>query len=75
MISFAQEKQKSTVVYSNEKKQWAVAERNNVYCAGYIQTAPINTNFELVEEVDENEQFLYSKNEFVLVNQSSTGIF
>lgn len=72
IVSFAQEKQKTTVVFNNEKKQWAVAERNNVYCAGYIQTAPINTNFELVGAVDENEQYLYSQNEFVYVNQGSS---
>jgi hypothetical protein len=72
IVSFAQEKQKTTVVYNQDKKQWAVAERNNVYCAGYIQTAPINTNFELVGAVDENEQYLYSQNEFVYVNQGSS---
>lgn len=71
IFSFAQDSPKSTVIYNQEKKQWSVAERNNVYCAGYIQTAPINTNFELVGAKDENEQFLYSQNQFVYVNQGS----
>lgn len=71
MVSFAQEKPKSTMVFNQEKKQWSVAERNNVYCAGYIQTAPINTNFEIVGADDEKEQYTYSQNEFVYVNQGS----
>lgn len=72
MVSVAQNQPKSTVVFNQEKKQWSVAERNNVYCAGYIQTAPINTNFELVGAVDESDQFTYSQNEFVYVNQGSS---
>ena len=72
IVSFAQEKPKSTVVYNQEKKQWSVAERNNVYCAGYIQTAPINTNFEIVGSKDENEQFSYSQNELMYVNQGAS---
>lgn len=75
IFSIAQDNQKPTVVYNQDKKQWSVAERNNVYCAGYIQTAPIKTNFELVGADDERDQFLYSQNELVYVNQgSSSGV-
>jgi hypothetical protein len=48
-----------------------VAARNNVYCAGYIQTAPINTNFEVVGADDEREQNNYASGEFVYINQGS----
>jgi hypothetical protein len=45
-----------------------VAERNNVYCAGYVQSSPIDTSRRIVGAVEEQEQFLYSQNNFVYIN-------
>ncbi|MEO8650346.1 MAG: FlgT C-terminal domain-containing protein [Acidobacteriota bacterium] len=45
-----------------------VAERNNLYCAGYVQTAPVNTDNRIVGAVEEQEQFYYSQNNFVYIN-------
>ena len=45
-----------------------VAERNNVYCAGYVQHSPIDTSRKLVGAVEEQEQFLYAQNNFVYLN-------
>lgn len=45
-----------------------VAERNNVYCAGYVQSSPIDTSRRIVGAVEEQEQFLYAQNNFVYIN-------
>ena len=45
-----------------------VAERNNVYCAGYVQSSPIDTSRKIVGGVEEQEQFLYSQNNVVYIN-------
>jgi len=45
-----------------------VAERNNLYCAGYVQTSPIDTSRKIVGAVEEQETFLYSQNNFVYIN-------
>ncbi len=45
-----------------------VAERNNVYCAGYVQSSPIDTSRRIVGAVEEQEQFLYSQNNVVYIN-------
>lgn len=45
-----------------------VAERNNVYCAGYVQTSPVDTSRKIVGAVEEQEQFLYSENNVVYIN-------
>ena len=50
-----------------------VAERNNIYCAGYVQHSPIDTSRKLVGAVEEQEQFLYSQNNFVYVNVGANG--
>ncbi len=45
-----------------------VAERNNLYCAGYVQTAPIDTSSRLIGAVEEQDKFLYSENDLVYIN-------
>jgi len=45
-----------------------VAERNNLYCAGYVQTAPIDTSRRIIGAVEEQEALLYSQNNFVYIN-------
>jgi hypothetical protein len=66
---------KTNVIYNKNNRTLAVAEGNNLYCAGYIQTSPINTGFELIGADNESEQYVYSENAMVYVNQgSSSGI-
>ncbi len=75
-VSFAQNKEvKTTVMQNQEAKKMTVAERNNVYCAGYIQNSPVNTNFEIVGADDEREQNVYAQGDLLYVNQgASNGI-
>ena len=51
-----------------ESRPMTVAERSNVYCAGYVQTAPVDTSTSLVGGHNEQDQFLYSENNFVYIN-------
>ncbi len=46
----------------------SVAERNNLYCAGYVQTAPIDISRRLIGAVDEQDGFLYAENELIYIN-------
>ncbi|MDM7922223.1 MAG: hypothetical protein QUS14_07965 [Pyrinomonadaceae bacterium] len=45
-----------------------VAERNNLYCAGFVQKSAINTDNRLIGAVDEQDGFLYAQNDEVYVN-------
>jgi hypothetical protein len=68
---FSQESPKSTVVYKKENKSMSVATRTNVYCAGFIQTSPVNTGLEIVGGDDEREQHNYSQGDYVYISQGS----
>lgn len=61
VVSFAQ--------IAGDKMQ--LAERNNVFCAGYIQTSPINTSFSVVGADNESDQFVYSEGQMVYVNRGA----
>ncbi len=52
-------------------KPMTVAARNNLYCAGYVQSSPIETANKLVGAVEEQEQFIYAENDVVYVNMGS----
>ncbi|MGQ0542774.1 MAG: hypothetical protein ACT4O9_13115 [Blastocatellia bacterium] len=54
------------------QKPMTVAERNNLYCAGYVQNSPISTTNRIVGGSDEADQFIYSENEVVYVNAGSS---
>jgi len=66
------------VSISAQEKSWAqrplpVVERNNLYCAGYVQTSPVNTSMQLVGGLEEQEQYIYSAANFVYINLPSVG--
>ena len=50
-----------------------VAEGNNLYCAGYVQSSPINTSRKIVGAVEEQEQFSYADNNVVYINVGANG--
>ena len=45
-----------------------VAERNNVYCAGYVQTSPVDTGTKIIGATEEQEQVFYVQNNDVWIN-------
>lgn len=53
-------------------KPMAVAERNNLYCAGYVQKSPINTENRLIGAWEEVDQFMFSENNVVYINAGSS---
>ena len=61
-----------TMVFNKDTRKMPVAERNNLYCAGYIQKAPVNTDFEIVGAEREYEQRIYSQGNIVYVNQGAS---
>jgi hypothetical protein len=64
-----------TVVISRVQREMPVAVRNNLYCAGYIQKAPVNTDFEVVGASDEREQNMYSENDYIYISRgASSGV-
>ncbi len=64
----AQRPQPTPVFVAPSARNMRVAERNNVYCAGYVQKSPIDTSRKIVGGVEEQEQFLYSENNVVYIN-------
>ncbi|HUR98158.1 MAG TPA: FlgT C-terminal domain-containing protein [Pyrinomonadaceae bacterium] len=67
----AQQKQRPVVltpIIAPPSRSMRIAERNNLYCAGYVQTSPIDTSRKIVGAVEEQETFLYSQNNFVYIN-------
>jgi hypothetical protein len=59
------------LVVNRTRKEMPVAARNNLYCAGYIQNAPVNTDFEVVGSTDEREQNIYAENDYVYINRGA----
>ena len=49
-------------------KSMRVAERNNLYCAGYVQTAPLDVKHRLMAGVEEADKFYYAGNDVVYLN-------
>ncbi len=74
-VSAQNKDSKPTTVFSQETRKMSVAERNNVYCAGYIQNSPIDTSFEIVGADEERQQQIMSQGDFIYINKGvSSGV-
>lgn len=74
MASFAgaQRTQPTPVkVIVNQAKPMAVAARNNLYCAGYVQSSPIDTSNQIVGGLEEQERFVYAQGDVVYLNMGA----
>lgn len=60
----------STVLMPGNKT-WSVAAGNNLYCAGYIQTAAISDANTIVGSVDEADKYNFSQNDLMYINMGS----
>ena len=58
----------STVVVDQPNQIPTVARGNNLYCAGYIQNQPVNSNIEIVGGEQEQEQRVYSDRNLIYIN-------
>jgi hypothetical protein len=45
---------------------------NNLYCSGFIQRSPIDTDNRIVGAVEEQERFNFSQNNYVYINMGAT---
>lgn len=52
-------------------KTWRVAERNNLYCAGYVQTKGMDTSRRVVGAVEEQDGFHYSERNVLYINSGA----
>ena len=74
-VAYGQNKpkeQKPTVVYNQVEKEWPVAARTNLYCAGYIQKASVNTDYRIVGADNEREQNTFSEGNFVYISRGAS---
>ena len=62
------QERRAVVVPSDGKKTYPAATGNNLYCAGYLQTAPFETKMEVVGGEQEQEQNIYSNNNYIYVS-------
>jgi hypothetical protein len=58
----------SKMVMPKSNKIMTVASGNNLYCAGFIQTASVNTNLEIVGGLEEQEQYNYVNGDYVYIS-------
>jgi hypothetical protein len=58
-----------TVVIPTLRENLPVAAGNNLYCAGYIQSGPVNTNFQIVGANQEREQNIYAQGDYVYISR------
>jgi hypothetical protein len=49
-----------------------VVNGSNLYCAGYVQSSPVNTNNRLVGAVEEQDGFHYAQDDYVYLNMGAS---
>lgn len=74
-IGLAQQAEKSTLVIGQTQMRLPVAGKNNLYCAGYVETGRVNTKNEIVGGEYEQEQFVYAQGDNVYLSMGArTGL-
>lgn len=63
---------KPTVIVKKAATDFPVAAGNNLYCAGFVQTAPVNTANRIVGAQDEQEQNIYAQGDYLYVNMGAS---
>ncbi len=73
--AFAQTTQEKPVtqvtIVERPKPAQAVAGKNNLYCAGYIQSNAISTANKIIGGQDEADKFTYAQNDFLYINMGN----
>jgi hypothetical protein len=60
-----------TLIVSQAPRVMPIAGSNNLYCAGYVQTSPVNTDNRLVGGLEEQDKFAYAESDFVYINMGA----
>lgn len=71
VLAQANRQPKPTVVIDEARTDFPVAAGNNLYCAGFVQTAPVNTANRIVGAQDEQEKNIYAQNDYLYVNMGA----
>ncbi len=72
MMLVAQQEPVLQVTLSDKPKPaQAIAGRNNLYCAGFIQYNAISTANKIIGGADESDRFTYSQNDHLFINMGS----
>ena len=45
-----------------------VASGNNLYCAGYVETAPVDTSYEIVGAQNEKDGHIYAQGDYLYMS-------
>lgn len=53
------------------RRQMAVAGSNNLYCAGYVQTAAVNVDNKIVGAENEQDQFVYAQSQNLYISMGA----
>lgn len=68
---YAQTPAPTPVLVIEAPRERRVAERNNLYCAGFVQTSPIDTSNRIVGALDEEDGHIFSENEVMYINMGA----
>lgn len=66
--AFGQQTQPTVIASPSNALPATVARGNNLYCAGFIQNAPVTSNIEIVGSEQEQEQRVFSDRNIVYIN-------
>lgn len=69
-VSIAQSELKTTLIV-DARRSMAVAGANNLYCAGYVQTAAVNVDNKIVGAENEQDRFVYAQNNNLYISMGS----
>ena len=59
------------LIIAQDDRRLPVAVNNNLYCAGYVETADVNTANEIVGAEDEQEQNIYAQGDNVYISMGA----
>jgi hypothetical protein len=70
-VTDAQQKSMPKVTEMKARKATKIANGNNLYCAGYVETGKIDTSFEIVGSDEEPERYAHTEGEYLYINAGS----
>jgi hypothetical protein len=71
--AFSQTKPTPALIINRDARAMAaVAQGNNLYCAGFIQAAPIDTSYEIVGARDERDRHIFAQGDNLYINAGAS---
>ena len=60
-----------TIVYNRVKREMPVVGKNNLYCAGYVETGTVDFTNEIVGAENEQEKNIYAQNDYMYISMGA----